>query len=507
MSHEFRTPLNGVIGMARLLEGTRLTAEQRAYVAALTESGEHLLGLVNDVLDYAKLGAARLPLSLSAVAPEELLRQVCELLSPRAHEKGVEIGWAAAPGIGPVLADEGRVRQILLNLAGNAVKFVDSGGVLMRAEPAPSGGLRFIVSDTGPGVPEELAQSIFEAFAQGDPTQSGAGLGLAIARRLAEAMDGELGLARRAGGDALGQRGADFWFEAIFAAAPATSMACADLAGRSVAIASPSAIVREAAARQIEASGGRAVRAATLREALAGADEGAVVLVDQLLAGPRRALAAPPGRAAVVLLRPDERDRIAACRTAGFAGYLIKPLRRASLVQRVLAAGGEAQAPEDERIVQRREAAAPAALGLRVLLAEDNPINAMLALALLRREGAAVRHVESGGAALSALAGEAFDLLLMDVRMPGLSGVEATRALRARGIATPVVALTANAFEDDRRECLAAGMDDFLVKPLQPEALRVALARWTGSRWTPAASRDKVAASSRIAARRGGLER
>src|SRR5271156_4103433 len=145
LSHEFRTPLNGVIGMARLLESTRLTEEQRAYVAALTESGEHLLGLVNDILDYARLGAGVLELSHTPVAPEDLLRQVCELLSPKAHEKGVEIGWAAGADLGAVTADEGRLRQILLNLAGNAVKFVETGGVLVLAERTEAGWVRFTV--------------------------------------------------------------------------------------------------------------------------------------------------------------------------------------------------------------------------------------------------------------------------------------------------------------------------------------------------------------------------
>src|SRR5579864_8894185 len=217
LSHEFRTPLNGVIGMARLLECTRLTAEQRAYVSALTESGEHLLGLVNDVLDYAKLGADRVELASALVAPEDLLRSVCELLSPKAHEKGIEIGWAAEAGLAPILADEGRLKQILLNLAGNAVKFVESGGVIMLAERAGERRLRFTVSDTGPGVPEAMHERIFEAFAQADPAHGaslgGAGLGLAIARRLAEAMNGELGVGGHAG------HGADFWFEAEFAPA------------------------------------------------------------------------------------------------------------------------------------------------------------------------------------------------------------------------------------------------------------------------------------------------
>ncbi|HEX3919999.1 MAG TPA: ATP-binding protein, partial [Caulobacteraceae bacterium] len=346
LSHEFRTPLNGVIGMARLLDGTRLTAEQRSYVGALIESGEHLLGLVNDILDYARLGAGKTELAMSAVAPEDLLRQVCELLSPKAHEKNVEIGWAADGDLAPILADEGRMRQILLNLAGNAVKFVETGGVLVLAERAPGGRLRFTVSDTGPGVPQAERAHIFEAFAQGGSglgaRQGGAGLGLAIAARLADAMGGELGVGGVAG------NGADFWFEAAFEAAAEPAPKAA-LDGRTVGIASPSAIVREAAARQIEASGGRAVRASGVEEALQLTSDDAVILIDQALAGPGAPLSPPPGRAGVILLKPEERDRIAASRGAGFEGYLIKPLRRASLVERVLAAG-HPQAAEDDRI-------------------------------------------------------------------------------------------------------------------------------------------------------------
>lgn len=488
LSHELRTPLNGVIGMARLLDATRLTAEQRAYVTALTESGEHLLGLVNDVLDYARLGAGRIELSLAPLDPEDLLRSVAELLSPRAHEKGVEIGWAAEAGLEPIMADEGRIKQVLLNLAGNAVKFVSKGGVLMLAERGEGGRVRFTVSDTGPGVPESKREAIFEAFMQvepgGESQRAGAGLGLAIALGLARAMDGELGVGGQAG------HGADFWFEAPFEPAEPGDPRVS-LEGRTVAVASPSAIVREAAARQIESSGGRAVRACGVAEALPLTDEGSVILIDHELAGGAAPAPPPAGRHAVVLLKAEERDHIAEYRAAGFDGYLIKPLRRASLVERVLAAG-QARAAEDDRIAPRPRVVT-AAEGTRVLLAEDNPINAILASALLRREGAVVTHVENGEAALAALAGDDFDLVLMDVRMPGLSGLETTLALRARGVATPVVALTANAFDDDRRACLEAGMDDFLVKPLSPEALRGVLTRLTTPGWTRQPAQAKVA--------------
>lgn len=497
LSHEFRTPLNGVLGMARLLEGTRLTAEQRAYVGALRESGDHLLSLVNDVLDFARLGATAIELHAAPVDVENLLRQVAELLSPRAHEKAIEIAWAVAPGLPAILADEGRLRQVLLNYAGNAIKFTEVGGVLLSADLAPpkpgSGGrIRFSVRDTGPGVAPEARAAIFEAFVQTDPSHQaqlgGAGLGLAIVARLAGAMNGEAGV-----GGELGQ-GADFWFEAPFDFAP-TAPVELPLTGRSVAIASPNAMIREAAIRQVRASGGQALPGETIAAALKGAPADAVLLLDAALSGPRGALKPPAGRACVVLLTPEQRDRIPKLKAAGL-GYLIKPLRRASLIAQVLEARATdkaeivptvAPAHEDDRIAP---AAAP---GVRVLLAEDNPINALLARALLEREGCKVDRIASGDEAVSALSRGFYDLILMDLRMPGLNGIEATKALRERGVTTPIVALTADAFDEDRRACLAAGMNDFLAKPLTPPALRGVLTNWTGLGWTKATTRAKVA--------------
>ncbi|MBR7618049.1 response regulator [Phenylobacterium sp. 20VBR1] len=475
LSHEFRTPLNGVLGMARLLEGTSLTAEQRAYVAALRDSGEHLLSLVNDVLDFAKLGADKIELHPATMEVEGLLRSVSELLSPRAQEKGLEIAWAAPTGIGQALADEGRLRQILLNFAGNAVKFTETGGVLLTVTERDGSRLRFSVSDTGPGVTRAVREKIFEAFAQADPSYDaaqlgGAGLGLAIARKLAAAMDGEVGVEDAPGGGAL------FWFEAAFPRV--TALGDAPLAGRTVGVLSPNPVVAEAARRQVEAAGGKAV---------IGEDKSAqVLLVDHALAPS----CPPDSRPAIILLPPNERARIETYRAQGFAGYLIKPLRRASLAERVLAVLGEGaqrtDAVEDERI-------APAmAPGVRVLLVEDNAINALLARTLLAREGCKVDHAGGGEDAMAALKVGRYDLILMDMRMPGMSGLDATRALRAAGLDTPVVALTANAFEDDRHACLAAGMNDFLVKPLAPDALRGILARLTRGGWTETTDRAKV---------------
>ena len=476
LSHEFRTPLNGVLGMSRLLENTRLTAEQRAYATAIRDSGEHLLTLVNDVLDFAKLGAGKVALHATEVEVAGLLRGVCELLSPKAREKGVEIAWAAPADLGAIRADDGRVRQILLNFAGNAVKFTETGGVLLSVSQSKRGRLRFTVDDTGPGVSSAQRERIFEAFAQADPAHAhmgGAGLGLAIARRLALAMDGQVGVEARSEG------GARFWFEAAFRLAPGAKPAQV-LAGRKVGVASPNPIVRDAARGQIESCGGQAVTARDLDTLVTATQAGDVVLVDHALATSARQLRSPPERRAIVLLAPEERALIGRYRRAGFAGYLIKPLRAASLAERVLIAAGAEQAPasgsEDERI------ATTAAPGKRVLLVEDNPINALLARALLTREGCEIDHASRGDEAIAAVKVGAYDLILMDMRMPGLSGVETATELRKLGIETPIVALTANAFEDDRHACLAAGMNDFLVKPMSPDALRAMLTRWTGPR-------------------------
>ena len=230
---------------------------------------------------------------------------------------------------------------------------------------------------------------------------------------------------------------------------------------------------------------------------LARAGEDDVLLIDHACASPAAMATLPFDRVAVILLGAEDRGLIGEYRRAGFAGYLIKPLRRRSLVARVLAAAGKSEpsVSDDERIeTAEPEAAIQTAIsGTRVLLAEDNPINAMLAGAMLRKQGCRVDQVADGQAAVAAASSQPYDLVLMDMRMPLMSGIEATRVLRSRGVETPVVALTANAFDDDRLACLAAGMDDFLVKPLGPEGLAAAVALWTGPDWTAERQRGKLA--------------
>lgn len=476
MSHEMRTPLNGVIGMLGLLTRTRLDGAQRAYAEAAKDSAEHLLGLVNDLLDYARLEAGRLEFDPAPTDLEDLVRGVAELLSPRAHDKGLEIVWSVASDAPDILADEGRLRQVLFNLAGNAVKFTDTGGVRIVVERAGGTGARpklaFIVDDTGPGVPLEARERIFEEFGHVDASDAtrfgGAGLGLAVVRRLAEAMDGKVTVADRPDGP-----GSRFRFEASFNLAKSLEPRARTLDGTTVAVISPDPFVQRAAADQITASGGTV------------ASNASVTLIDHVQARQDGVgvVAAPSFGRGVILLKPGERNLIARYRSAGFHGYLIKPLRRASLAERVWAAARACEpgavfggaSPEDDRVVPIRFA------GIRVLLAEDNPVGALLARTLLRREGCVVETAATGDEAVAACKRARYDLVFMDMRMPGMDGPAATRLIRAAGDRTPIVALTANAFVEDRKACLDAGMDDHLTKPLEPDALRSALSRWTRS--------------------------
>ncbi|WP_339914093.1 response regulator [uncultured Brevundimonas sp.] len=475
MSHEMRTPLNGVIGMLGLLTRTRLDGAQRAYADAARQSAEHLLGLVNDLLDYARLEAGRLEFDSASVDIESLVRSVAELLSPRAHEKGLELVWSVAADVPDVLGDEGRLRQVLFNLAGNAVKFTETGGVRIAVERVARAGnrprLAFIVDDTGPGIPDEARARIFEEFGHVDASDAtrfgGAGLGLAVVKRLADAMNGKVTVSDRPAGP-----GSRFRFEASFDPVAVSVERGQPLARHTVAVQSPDALVRAAATEQIEASGGKVKTTAP------------VTLVDHAMAAGSGGLVARPTKGrGIVLLKPSERDLIARYRSAGFHGYLIKPLRRASLAERVLAVAAAGTAPkpglppppsaDDDRVATIRFA------GMRVLLVEDNPVGALLAATLLRREGCTVETAASGDEAVAALTRARYDIVFMDMRMPGMDGPTAARAIRARGDTTPIVALTANVFAEDRRACLEAGMNDHLTKPLEPDALRRSLARWT----------------------------
>lgn len=470
MSHEIRTPLNGVMGMLQLLARTSLTPDQQSYLATARESGEHLLTLVNDFLDYARIDAGKIELEASEVRLEPLLQGVAELLSPRAHAAGTEIVWALDPRLESIVSDEGRLRQILFNLAGNALKFTETGGVLIQVTLTDDEYIRMSIRDTGPGIAAEARTRIFEEYGQADPTHAtrygGAGLGLVVVKKLVEAMNGTLTLDSELGVGSM----FSVQFQAPYnlrGPQPVKRPA------HEVTFITANSVLSEGARVHLSAFDA-ALRNVPTLDSIDLSDT--IALYDRAAAS---GLVRAPSPRSLILLAPEERDEIEAWRNHGWAGYLIKPLRRESLIQRLDALNQlhpTAPAPtsqEDERIAEE------SGHDTMVLLVEDNPVNALLASILLQREGCRVERAASGEDALDMIGTRTFDLIFMDLGLPGLDGIGTTRALRAQGCTTPVIALTANAYEEDRRACMTAGMNDFLTKPIEIAALRARLATWT----------------------------
>lgn len=487
VSHEVRTPLNGILGMAGLLRGTRLDAEQASYVEAIETSGRALATLIDEILDFSRIEAGKLELS---VAPFDLAAAadgVVELLAPRAQAKGLDIAAHLAPSVpARIVGDAARIRQILINLAGNAVKFTEAGGVGLSARVEDER-LVFTVEDSGPGVAENRRAAIFGEFEQGDDSATtrygGAGLGLAISRRLARLMGGDIAYAPRPEGGSI----FTFWLPLTRAEDEAAPAATPRLDGKRALVAAASAFEAPYLAQKLSDVGAGVVGAgdaATAMSALSCGRRFDLALIDCALGvEPARALAAAAraaGASPIVLFSPFERRALGDVAASGFDGWLVKPVRQRALFARL----SEAPAPSKPAAAQ----AAPEtdASGARVLLAEDNEINARIVIRMIERLGAQVAHAHDGLEALdlarAALRGERapFDLILMDVRMPGLDGLEATRILRVEearaGVApTRIVALTANAFEEDRQAARAAGLDDFMTKPIDAAQLAALL--------------------------------